>query len=277
MANSHSERILVTPSAYTKNHYLYVQEVGSLTSLEPHLSRHEQLDSYLFFIVTQGSGTVTINGEAFLVKAGDCVWLNCLVPYSHKSNQHDPWTLHWVHFNGPQASSFYRFYLNKGGASVYTPTSLSAYVEILQTLFRLQQKPEVLTDILSHKHLTDLMALIYTDAFHNSTETALPDKFSAIQHYIENNYTQKITLDTLASQFFISKYHLHREYQKLFGTTITNALSLKRLAHAKNLLRFSEDSIESIAVSSGFQTASYFIKVFKKYEGMTPLEYRRKW
>ena len=277
MANSHSERILVTPSAYTKKHYLYIQEIGTLTSLEPHLSRRERLDSYLFFIVTQGSGTVTINGEAFDVKAGDCVWLNCLVPYSHKSNLHDPWTLHWVHFNGSQIPPFYQLFGDKGGSAVYTPAGLSSYSEILQTLFRLQQKPEVLTDLLSHKYLTDLIALIFTDALHRSTDVSVPNKFIDIQNYIENNYTQKITLDSLAAQFFISKYHLHREYQKLFGTTITNALSLKRLAHAKKLLRFSKDSIESIAVSSGFQTASYFIKVFKKYEGMTPLEYRRKW
>ena len=277
MANSHSERILVTPSAYTKTHYLYIQEIGTLTSLEPHLSRREQLDSYLFFIVTQGSGTVTINGEAFCVKAGDCVWLNCLVPYSHKSNLHDPWTLYWVHFNGSQVTSFYQLFTDKGGSAVYTPASLSSYTEILQTLFRLQQKPEVLTDLLSHKYLTDLIALIFSDALHRNTDNSVPDKFIDIQNYIENNYTQKITLDSLASQFFISKYHLHREYQKLFGTTVTNALSLKRLAHAKKLLRFSEDSVESIAVTSGFQTASYFIKVFKKYEGMTPLEYRRKW
>lgn len=277
MANSSSERILVTPSAYTKKHYLYAQEIGTLTSLEPHLSRREQLDSYLFFIVTQGSGTVTINRDSFSVKTGDCIWLNCLEPYSHKSNLHDPWTLQWVHFNGSQVSSFYRLFTDKGGTAVYTPASLASYTEILQTLFRLHQNPEALTDLLSHKYLTDLITLIFSDAIHRNTDTSVPDKFADIQNYIENNYTQKITLDSLATQFFISKYHLHREYQRLFGTTITNALSLKRLAHAKKLLRFSDDSVENIAATSGFQTASYFIKVFKKYEGMTPLEYRRKW
>ena len=277
MANSSSERILVTPSAYTKKHYLYIQEIGKLTSLEPHLSKREQLDSYLFFIVTQGSGTVTINGDPFSIKAGDCIWLNCLIPYSHKSNLHDPWTLQWVHFNGVQASAFYSLYMDKGGSAVYTPASLSSYTEILQTLFKLQQKPEALTDLLSHTYLTDLVARIFSDAFHQNTDTSVPEKFFDIRNYIENNYTKKITLDSLATQFFISKYHLHREYQRLFGTTITNALTLKRLAYAKQLLRFSDDSVENIAITSGFQTSSYFIKVFKKYEGITPLEYRRKW
>ena len=277
MPNSTSERILVTPSAYTKKHYLYAQEIGTLTSSHPPLSQREQLDSYLFFIVTEGSGTVTIQGEAFPVKAGDCVWLNCLTPYSHKSNLHDPWTLKWVHFNGFQLPSFYQLYIEKGGLPVYTPLSLTAYTELLQTIYRLHQTPEALTDLLSHKHLTDLITLIFADAFHKETATAIPQKFLDIREYIETNYTDKLTLDLLAEQFFISKYHLHREYQKLFGTTITNAISIKRLSHAKSLLRFSGESIESIALTCGFQTASYFIKVFKKYEGLTPLEYRRKW
>lgn len=277
MPNSTSERILVTPSAYTKKHYLYPQEVGTLTSSHPHLSQREQLDSYLFFIVTEGSGTVTIQGESFPVKAGDCVWLNCLTPYSHKSSLHDPWTLKWVHFNGFQLPSFYQLYIEKGGLPVYTPLSLTAYVELLQTIYHLHQTPEALTDLLSHKHLTDLITLIFTDAFHKDTATAIPQKFLDIREYIETHYTDKLTLDLLAEQFFISKYHLHREYQKLFGTTITNAISIRRLSQAKNLLRFSGESIESIALTCGFQTASYFIKVFKKYEGLTPLEYRHKW
>ena len=277
MPNSTSERILVTPSAYTKKHYLYAQEVGTLTSSHPHLSRREQLDSYLFFIVTQGSGIVTIQGETFPVKAGDCVWLSCLKPYSHQSNQHDPWTLKWVHFNGSQVPSFYRLYSEKGGLPVYTPLSLTAYSELLQTIYHLHQTPEVLTDLLSHKHLTDLIALIFSDSFRTVTESTTPQKFLDIREYIEANYTDKLTLDLLAERFFISKYHLHREYQRLFGTTITNAISILRLSQAKKLLRFSDESIENIAITCGFQTASYFIKVFKKYEGLTPLEYRRKW
>lgn len=47
--NTLSDRILVTPSSYARNHYLYVQEVGTLKSLQPHISRREKLESYLFF------------------------------------------------------------------------------------------------------------------------------------------------------------------------------------------------------------------------------------
>ena len=272
-----SERILVTPSSYSRGHYLYVQEIGTLKSLEPHISRREKLESYLFFIVTEGSGTVTLHGSTRKIKAGDCVWIDCLEPYSHESSLSQPWSLMWVHFNGCQAPEFYRLYMGRDGPAVYTPPSLSPYMESLQSLYRLQQQKDALTDLLSHRYLTDLIAQIFRDTFQNQAGAFVPQKFMDIRSYIEAHYAEKLTLDGLSCMFYLSKYHLLREYQCLFGITITGDITARRLSHAKSLLRFSSDSIETIALQSGFQTSSYFIKVFKRYESMTPLEYRRKW
>lgn len=272
-----SERILVTPSSYSRNHYLYVQEIGTLKSLEPHISRREKLESYLFFMVTEGSGTVTRGGSTRKLHAGDCVWINCLEPYSHESSRTQPWSLMWVHFNGFQAPEFYRLYTEKDGPAVYTPTSLAPYIKCLQTLYRLQQQKDALTDLLSHRYLTDLIAQIFSDTFQNHAGLPVPQKFMDIRSYIEAHYAEKLTLDDLSALFYISKYHLLREYQRLFGITVINDITARRLSYAKSRLRFSSDSIETIALQSGFQTSSYFIKVFKRYESMTPLEYRRKW
>lgn len=272
-----SDRILVTPSAYARTHYLYVQEVGTLKSLEPHISRREKLESYLFFIVLEGEGTVTCREEIYQLHAGDCIWLDCQYPYYHESSSSHPWSLKWVHFYGMQASDFYRTYLERGGAAVYTPSSLSSYIETLQAIYRLQTGKDAMSDLLCHKHLTDLITLIFQDNFRNHKKTSVPQKFMDIQLYLKSRYMDKITLDTLSEIFFISKYHLAREYEKLFGSTILNDLTLIRLSRAKSLLRFSTDTIEQISSACGFQTSAYFIKVFKKHENMTPLEYRRKW
>lgn len=277
MATATSKRILATPSSYTKSNYLYVQEIGTLKSLEPHISHREKLESYLFFIVTEGSGTVTVKNTPYHIKTGDCVWLNCLEPYSHESSARTPWSLQWVHFNGSQAHNFYQLYTEREGATIYTPSTITPYTDILQNLYQLQQSKDALSDLMSHKYLTDLIAQIFQDTFKHSSQTAIPEKFLEIRNYIEEHHTQKLTLDELAEHFFISKYHLLREYQRLFGTTVSNDLNMKRLSHAKNLLRFSPDSVENIALACGFQTSSYFIKVFKHYENLTPLEYRRKW
>ena len=56
MAKSLSDRVLATPSSYAKKHYLYVQEIGTLTSMEPHVSSRENISSYLFLTVLKGEG-----------------------------------------------------------------------------------------------------------------------------------------------------------------------------------------------------------------------------
>lgn len=95
--------------------------------------------------------------------------------------------------------------------------------------------------------------------------------------YLEEHYAERITLEKLSDQFFISKFHLSREYRKTFGATLLSDLTAKRISHAKSMLRFSDDTVETIAQTCGFQDAGYFIKVFRKSENMTPLEYRKKW
>lgn len=75
MGKSLSDRVLATPSAYARQHYLYVQEIGTLTSMEPHISSRENISSYLFLTVIQGEGYLTYRGEeAFYPGGGLCVY-----------------------------------------------------------------------------------------------------------------------------------------------------------------------------------------------------------
>ena len=98
-----------------------------------------------------------------------------------------------------------------------------------------------------------------------------------VKDYLEQNYREKLSLEELANYFYISKYHLCREYKKLFGTTIIDYITMRRITHAKELLRFTKMSIEDTATNSGYPDASYFNKVFQKVEGMKASEYRKKW
>lgn len=277
MATSESQRILATPSAYAKANLLYVQETGTLKSLKPHVSKREKLESYLFFLVAAGKGSITTDGITRQIQAGDCVWLDCKSPYSHESSADAPWSLEWVHFNGSSVNSFYGLFTQKNNSAIYTPASLHPYTEILQSLYRIQQQKDSLSDLETHKLLTNLVTQILKDTLQEASVKEIPEKFVAIRNYIEENHVRKLSLDELSAHFFISKYHLLREYQRLFGISVSMELTLRRLAHAKRLLRFSDESIESIALTCGFQTSSYFIKVFKHYENLTPLEYRKKW
>lgn len=278
MTKSSSNRIISTPSSYAKKNYLYVQEVGTLQSLEPHISKRQNLNSFLFFLVLEGSGAVSYENKEYTISSGDCVWLDCTRPYSHRSSADYPWSLMWVHFNGILAPSYYENFIWHGNSFLFRPHNLLAFTDTLTLLYQVQLKKTSLMELLSNKYITDLITLCFTESRkEHEGEYSIPEKLIQIHSFLEEHYFEKISLEHLSEQFFISKYHLSREYKKTYGVTLLNDLTSKRISHAKSMLRFSSSSVESIAQACGFQDAGYFIKVFRKYENMTPLEYRKKW
>lgn len=276
MPSSSSSRIIATPTTFAKNNFLYVQEVGSLQSLSPHVSRRDNLTSFLFFVVAKGKGFLTYHGQRFPLNAGDCVFLDCLEEYAHESSKEEPWELNWVHFHGRQAALLYEHYQELGGNFLFHPGNLSLFLDTLEILYETQKNPSSNRDFLSHRYLTDLIALAACEIGKDAPGSTTA-KIYDIQNYLDSHFAEKISLEYLAEHFYISKFHLAREFKRITGSTPGNYLTARRISHAKTQLRFTELPLDVIAGECGLSDTSYFIKVFKGAEGMTPGEYRSKW
>lgn len=278
MSNVASNRILPTSSLYAREHYLYVQEIGTLTSQSPHISTRNNIFSYLFLVVTNGSGYFTYKGKTISIHSGDCVFIDCHEPYSHESSASDPWTLTWVHFYGKSLSDYYRLYLSMGYSYLFHPDNPNEILSTLSNLYHAQEHKSSMTELLSHKYLTDIITLSFTENKQEEEEAAsIGEKLVKIREHMMLHYGEKITLDSLASLYYVSKFHLSREYKRHFGVTIMNDLTSIRISQAKSLLRFSDRTVEQIAEDCGFLDSTYFIKVFKSAENMTPYQYKMKW
>lgn len=98
-----------------------------------------------------------------------------------------------------------------------------------------------------------------------------------LKNYLDKNYSQKITLDDLSGRFLINKFYLTRIFKAQFGVSVNNYLLQKRITHAKQLLRFTDQTVEEIGAECGMGDLYYFSRMFKKVEGISPSEYRKKW
>jgi len=278
MINSLSRtRIIPTVSNYAKEHLLFVQEIGTLTCKSPHISTRNNIYSFLFLVVISGSGHFSYQGETVLLRAGDCVFVDCHEPYSHESSAEDPWTLNWVHFYGNDIGSLYKRYINNGYSYLFHPDLLSSVLDTLSSLYSVNENVSPVTEIVSNKYLTDLVTAAFTMNQTIEENDTIADKLKNVRDYMMNHYGEHITLEMLSELFFISKFHLAREYKKVYGNTLIADLTAIRVSQAKSMLRFSNDPIDEIATACGFADSGYFIKVFGKSEGMTPLTYRKKW
>lgn len=274
-----SYRVLSTPSSFAKDTLFYIQEIGKLKSLKSHTSKREALDSFLFVIVVSGSGTFTYMGKKYTLKPGDHLFIDCKKQYSHESTDSDPWELMWVHFNGILMDQYYHYFSNKSSSIVFYPGEQSEFTIILENLLTLANKKSTHSELLSSQLLNTLVTnVLIINAVHqeNASDT-IAVKIKQIKDYLDGNFKKKIPLDMIADEFFISKYHMSREFKKAYGITIANYIIAKRITHAKELLRFTDMQIEEIGRLCGIDDNSYFNKVFRKFEGMTASDYRKKW
>ncbi|HEY0827419.1 MAG TPA: AraC family transcriptional regulator, partial [Bacilli bacterium] len=97
-----------------------------------------------------------------------------------------------------------------------------------------------------------------------------------IARYIENHYDQDITLQDISAHFYLSREYISRWFKQEFQENITDYISRKRMEKAKILLANRHMRIAEIAKIVGYQDEKYFSKVFKKLEGLSPNEYRKK-
>ena len=138
------------------------QEIGTLTSMEPHISSRENLSSYLFLTVRRGEGYLTYRGKRHFIKAGDCVYINCRNQYAHESTAEHPWTLMWVHFSGNGADDFYKTYQEQERSSIFHPPDTSPFTDSLTALYSLMHEKPSLMELYAHRYLTDLITLCFT-------------------------------------------------------------------------------------------------------------------
>jgi Response regulator containing CheY-like receiver domain and AraC-type DNA-binding domain len=95
-----------------------------------------------------------------------------------------------------------------------------------------------------------------------------------IHRYIEDHLQEKITLDNIAGKVFLSSSYLCRLYKKETGENLQDYILKRKIERAKTLLPL--HNVGTVADLLGFNSHSYFIRVFKEQTGQTPLQYQKK-
>lgn len=97
-----------------------------------------------------------------------------------------------------------------------------------------------------------------------------------ISEYFHNHFSEKISLDQIAKNMYLSPFYISKIFKEEIGDTPINYLIKIRLEHAKDLLlKASNLNIKEISCIVGYEDAYYFSKLFKKYYGSSPAEYKK--
>ena len=98
-----------------------------------------------------------------------------------------------------------------------------------------------------------------------------------IQQFIEENHNKKIMVDELANRYNTSSRTFIRHFTEATGNSPKEYIQRVRVEAAKRMLETTDDKVEQICLKSGYEDFNYFRKVFKRYTGISPQAYRKKY
>ncbi len=98
---------------------------------------------------------------------------------------------------------------------------------------------------------------------------------SRVMRYVELHYAERITLETVAQHVYLSPSYLSFLFKRTLGFSFNEYVNSVRISEAKRLLRGGFYSVTETAYAVGYESQSYFPKVFRRLMGLTPSEYQQ--
>ena len=127
-------------------------------------------------------------------------------------------------------------------------------------------------DILSKKQIK----LIAPNTFHNVVSRKSEVRINKVCLFIQNNFQNKIYLKEVADLIYLTESNFCKFFKKATGKTYSDYVNEIRINEASRLLIQSDKTISQISFECGFETLSYFNRVFLNKKGITPSVYRKR-
>lgn len=252
-----------------------------LTSISLH--HHDFYECYLFI---SGDITYLIEGKIYYLRPGDIILINSKELHQAIINDKDvPYQriILWINRSFLETLSTKKTDLSRCFEDSKRNNVLRGDIELQQNiktllmkLLSLENYKGIGHELLYKAYITELMVYLNNLAFNNTVNLGADVKMSSlidrVIEHINTNIEEDITVDKLSSHFYISKFHLSREFKKHTGTTIHRYIIQKKLIEAKELI-LKKIPITDVYKQCGFGDYSNFFRAFKNEYGVTPKQF----
>ena len=252
-------------------------------------------EEYELLVITGGSGTAHMNSRSIAVKSGDSLFINAGMVHSLFSEGGGQLAFYALDFGRELISSYgnddiQQKYINRqsSGELVFRDhfvpgetlwQELHGPLEEIRSLCREQSGCG--NELLIKADLLRIWHFLCRDS---AQAGRVPDRkddekivlIKEVLQYIQENYSQNLTLGTLACRFHMSEGQFCRFFKSQINMTAIEYVNFYRIGMACDLLTGSAAPVSSVAIGCGYNNISYFNRMFRKYMHCTPGEYREK-
>lgn len=122
------------------------------------------------------------------------------------------------------------------------------------------------------------MLLDYAERVERLHRGAVSSRLTAdVANYVQHHLSDAIKTEQIARALYVSRPYLSKKFRESTGETLTDFILKEKTEEAKRLLRYSDKSLTAIGSYLGFSSPSHFSRIFRKYAGSSPHEYRERY
>ena len=251
---------------------------------------HEEIE---VIIVLDGSCNYRINLDSFLINKGDILIIGSQSLHSLTSipNKNMTWASFVFNINMLKSSS------TDGALLKYiapllnhehqlpiiikdNTTCYSKIFDVIENILYCYYDKDIAYELELKSLLFKFFSLLYKNNLikkhqsKNNITFNTTNKIKLVLNYINDNYSEDISINTLAELCDYSEYHFMRFFKKHIGLTCIQYINNLRLEKSSILLTSTNNAIMDISLEVGFDNLSYFNKLFKRKYNLTPKEFR---
>ncbi len=228
----------------------------------------------LFFVVN-GEGNFLFRDEKYHIRTGDLVIIPPYMEHTEQSIKNTPLEYYvigveGISFQPANKKTCVQVFCNFSNKSLIADLFAQMLYEVRNPSYGSDKICQDLLEILilrivRYQHVIPVPI----------TSTYMTKECARIKEYLDINYSDPITLDTLTELTHMNKYYMAHSFAKYTGQSPIQYLNQRRMEAACTLLKDTDHSISSISSTVGFSSQSYFTQAFRKKYGMTPIKYRQ--
>lgn len=257
----------ITYYARKKNQYFYPDD--------PRLDGIHIHDDYEIYIHIKGDSSFLVDNKVYPLHRGDVILtkpgdVHVFIVNSTGDTEH---ICLWL---APACGSRLLSFAHRQGAVPHLTFDKDIAEMLLSLLLGICDKQDICDELGKISAILQIATILEKRALTNPTgPQLLPDDVQQIIDYIDSEFRHIENVKSIAKRFNISTATLNRRFRQFIRLAPSELLKAKRLSYAKKLLDDGATVTES-GMRAGFSDCSYFISVFKKKFGQTPLQYKQK-
>jgi AraC family transcriptional regulator of arabinose operon len=258
---------------------IYITDIGYYPKANHHyVERPHGINQHIIIYCVEGRGWVTINKQKMDISPSHFIVLPAHTPHKYGAMETDPWTIYWVHFKGEIATHVMNLITNNSQNYLpylsFNENRIKLFEEIC---FHFEQGYSA--DTLRYVNMIFyhfLSSLLYEEKFNQAGKATTKDVIALTIERMKEKINTNPGLNDFASFAHMSVTYFCNLFKIQTGFSPIEYFNHLKVQQACQALAFTLKPIKEIADELGFSDQYYFSRMFSRFMGMSPSEYRKR-